>query len=152
MWTTFDTDCWPQPRCRHPAQKVQQLAANSQRDEASRDAAVAAAIEAGVSYHRTQASPLLAHCCCHSSAPPELLPTAHHADVTAANAHTETDKHARTQTKREQTRAKETQNRKEKIMKEKQSWKKKETNRPKDSWIKKNNNRDLDRQRCCHYK
>lgn len=45
--------------------------------------AVTPAIRAGVSYHRTQAFLLLAHCCCHSSAPPELLPhSPHHADST----------------------------------------------------------------------
>lgn len=47
------------------------------------NAAVTAAIRAGVSYHRTQAFLLLAHCCCHSSAPPERLPhSPHHADNT----------------------------------------------------------------------
>lgn len=68
-------------------------------------AAVTPAIRAGGSYHRTQAFLLLAHCCCHSSAPPERLPhSPHHADSTHTN---ET-----------RTKGNETQIGKEKIMRE----------------------------------
>lgn len=83
------------------------------------DAAVTPAIPAGASYHRTQASPLLAHCCCHSSAPPELLPTAPTTQTTAQTAQQQTHIHAHAQTEQEPTQGKETQNRKEKIMREK---------------------------------
>lgn len=55
------------------------------------------AIPAGASYHRTQASPLLAHCCCHSSAPPELLLTAPTTAQTAQR-HTNTRAHTHKQT------------------------------------------------------
>lgn len=70
------------------------------------DAAVTPAIPAGASYHRTQASPLLAHCCCHSSAPPELLPTAPTTQTTAQTAQQQTRirTHAHTNKTRTNTR------------------------------------------------
>lgn len=67
------------------------------------DAAVTPAIPAGASYHRTQASPLLAHCCCHSSAPPELLPTAPTTQTTAQTAQQRTHIHAHAQTNKTRT-------------------------------------------------
>lgn len=71
------------------------------------DAAVTQATPAGASYHRTQASPLLANCCCHSSAPPELLTRAPTRQTAQQYTNTRTHTHNENQHKEQETQERE---------------------------------------------